>query len=116
QGTRLANIEAVYGYLRESLATRTTEEWLAVFKRADLPAARLYRVEDLIEDEHLCQIGLLREVEHPTEGTLASVSNPTEWSESPPSMRRHAPALGEHTIEVFREIGVPENRIEQWLR
>ena len=116
QGARLANIDAVYGYLRETLATRTTDEWLAVFERADLPAARLYRVEDLIEDEHLCQVGLLRDYEHPTEGILASVSNPTEWSESPPSVRRHAPTLGEHTREIFREIGIPDDRIEQWLR
>ena len=62
------------------MATRTTADWLAVFERADLPAARMYGIEDLLEDDHLRQVGLLRDVEHPTEGALVSVANPTEWS------------------------------------
>ena len=116
QGARLANIDAVYGFLSETIATRTTTEWMNVFEQADLPAARMYDIDDLMEDEHLRLVGLLREVDHPTEGALASVANPTEWSQSPPTIRRHAPTLGEHTMEVLREAGVAEGRIAQWLR
>ena len=60
-------------------------------------------------------MGLLQEMLHPTEGMLASVSNPTEWSSSPPEVRRHAPTLGEHTLEVFREAGIDEATIQQSL-
>ena len=30
---------------------------------------------------------------------------PSRWSGSPPSLRRHAPLLGEHSAEVLREVG-----------
>ena len=115
QGARLANIDAVYGFLAEMLATRTTEEWLRLFEQADLPAAPMYSLEDLKRDAHLRETGFIGEVAHPSEGTITSIANPTEWSETPPSIRRHAPRLGEHTIEVLRESGFAEEAIRSLL-
>jgi crotonobetainyl-CoA:carnitine CoA-transferase CaiB-like acyl-CoA transferase len=67
---------------------------------------------DILADPHLAAIGYFREVEHPSEGRLRSMAVPTEWSESPPEYRRHAPRLGEHTREVLREAGLGEAEIE----
>jgi crotonobetainyl-CoA:carnitine CoA-transferase CaiB-like acyl-CoA transferase len=54
-------------------------------------------------------------VEHPSEGRLRSLAVPSEWSESVPEYRRHAPRLGEHTREVLAEAGLSEARIEALL-
>ena len=51
-------------------------------------------------------------VEHPTEGRIKTLAVPSEWSESPPEYRRHAPGLGEHTREVLREAGLSDEKIE----
>jgi crotonobetainyl-CoA:carnitine CoA-transferase CaiB-like acyl-CoA transferase len=37
---------------------------------------------------------------------------PSEWSESPPRYRRHAPRLGEHTREVLGEAGLSPAKID----
>ncbi|MGD9945461.1 MAG: CaiB/BaiF CoA transferase family protein [Burkholderiaceae bacterium] len=115
QGARLQHIDEVYAYLSDVLRTRDTDEWLRLFAQADLPAAPLYSLDDLIDDAHLRDVGLLQTTEHPTEGEITSIANPTEWSDSPPALHRHAPTLGEHTLEVLREHGFPEEQLRAWL-
>jgi crotonobetainyl-CoA:carnitine CoA-transferase CaiB-like acyl-CoA transferase len=36
---------------------------------------------------------------------------PSEWSETPPEYRRHAPRLGEHTNEILHEAGYSSEKI-----
>jgi crotonobetainyl-CoA:carnitine CoA-transferase CaiB-like acyl-CoA transferase len=112
QNSRLTNIDHVYGFLSDVLATRSSGEWLQLFERADIPAARMYDVEDMLADEHVQATGFVREVAHPSEGTLRMTAIPTEWSETAPAHRRHAPRTGEHTCEVLRECGFGEDEIE----
>src|SRR5690606_25588357 len=109
------HITEIYGYLADVLATRTTSEWLTLFEEADLPAAPMYSLDDVLADPHLATIGYFREVEHPTEGTLVQSAISTEWSDSIPVISRHAPNHGEHTREVLREAGVDDERIEMLL-
>ncbi len=112
QDARLTHIDHVYGFLADVLATRTCGEWLRLFERADIPAARMAGIEDMLADEHVQATGFVREVEHPTEGRLRVTAIPTEWSESVPQHRSHAPLPGENTREVLREFGIASDEIE----
>jgi len=92
---------------------RTTAAWIAAMEAADIPVQRMNSLADIVADPHLAAIGYFREVEHPSEGRIRSMAVPSEWSESAPEYRRHAPRLGEHTREVLREAGLAEDKIER---
>lgn len=115
QGTRLENIDHVYGFLGEIFRTRSTSEWLALLERADIPAARMYSIEDILADPHLEETGYIQHVKHPSEGEILDTANPTEWSHSVPERRHHAPRLGENTVELLREFGYADERIQELL-
>jgi crotonobetainyl-CoA:carnitine CoA-transferase CaiB-like acyl-CoA transferase len=115
QAERLKHIDEVYGYLAGVLATRTTAEWLDVLTTADIPAARMNSLDDILADEHLNAIGYFRTVHHPTEGNIREISVPTEWSASQPTVGRHAPRLGEHTADVLMEVGFDRRTIDGLL-
>jgi crotonobetainyl-CoA:carnitine CoA-transferase CaiB-like acyl-CoA transferase len=70
---------------------------------------------DIVEDPHLNATGFFRTLEHPTEGKIRSMAVPSEWSESAPEFRRHAPRLGQHTREVLKEAGYAADRIERLI-
>ena len=112
---RSKNYDTAYAFVAEELKKRTTAEWVEAFERADIPVQRMNSLEDIVADPHLAAIGYLNTVEHPTEGRIKSLAVPSEWSESVPEYRRHAPRLGEHTREVLGEAGFSAEKIEQLL-
>ncbi|MFJ1298840.1 CaiB/BaiF CoA transferase family protein [Pseudomonadota bacterium AL_CKDN230030165-1A_HGKHYDSX7] len=105
---RAQHIDEVYAFVAEVMLTRDSTTWLALLGEADIPASRLYGIDDLIDDPHLHATGLVREVDHPTEGRLRTTGPLGRYSATPTGLRRPAPRLGEHTEEVLREAGLAE--------
>jgi len=108
---RTRNIGFLYGFLAETLATRSTAEWLSFFKEVDIPAMRLNTPEGLLEDEHMKAIDFFKLTDHPSEGRIRVMGIPQRWSRSQPEITRHAPLLGEHSREVLRDCRFSETEI-----
>jgi crotonobetainyl-CoA:carnitine CoA-transferase CaiB-like acyl-CoA transferase len=115
QEARSRDFGGAYALVAAEMAKRSTDEWIAAFEAADIPVQRMNSLADVVNDPHLAAIGYFRSIEHPTEGRIRSMATPSEWSESAPEYRRHAPGLGEHTREVLREAGLADAAIEQLL-
>jgi crotonobetainyl-CoA:carnitine CoA-transferase CaiB-like acyl-CoA transferase len=109
---RVRNIDDTYRITGEIMATRTTGEWLKVFDKSGVPIIVVNSLEDLAKDPHLLETGFWQFVDHPTEGRLRMPSFPVNYSATPASIHRHAPRLGEHTVEVLREAGLSVEQIE----
>ena len=112
---RTKRVADVYGFLAEIIATRTTAEWLDAFQQADIPAMQMHTLESVLNDRHLQAIEFFELSEHPTEGKIRQMRNPTTWSATPLVSTRPAPRLGEHSREVLREAGYTDSQIAQLL-
>jgi crotonobetainyl-CoA:carnitine CoA-transferase CaiB-like acyl-CoA transferase len=113
QEARSKNYGRAYAFVAQEMKKRTTEQWLAALERADIPVQRMNTLQDIVADPHLAATGYFKVLEHPSEGRIKSMAVPSEWSESAPELRRHAPRLGEHTAEVLREVGLPPPAIDE---
>jgi formyl-CoA transferase len=110
---RNENIDVVYGFLGDLIATRSTQEWVEFFDAIDVPAFPVQSLEELFEDPHLLATGFYEYEEHPTEGTLRQMRPTVRFSNSPlPPIMRVAPHLGEHTREVLVEVGVADDDVD----
>jgi crotonobetainyl-CoA:carnitine CoA-transferase CaiB-like acyl-CoA transferase len=115
QEARSQNYDVAYAMVADEMSRRTTDEWIEALEAADIPVQRMNSLADIAADPHLAAICYFRAIEHPTEGRIKSMAVPSEWSESVPEYRRHAPRLGEHTREVLREAGLAEAEIDAMI-
>ncbi len=98
---RVANNEAIVALLQAKLNARPAAEWLALFEAAGIPAGPVLHYDEVFTDPQILARDMVAETEHPQTGPFRTLGVTVKLSETPGSVRRPAPRLGEHTAEVF---------------
>jgi crotonobetainyl-CoA:carnitine CoA-transferase CaiB-like acyl-CoA transferase len=101
---RMENRAELEAELESALAARDTDDWVATLEAAGVPVGPIHDYREVFEDPHTLAREMKVEVEHPVEGTIPALGIPVKLSDTPGSVRRAAPLLGEHTEEVLREV------------
>ena len=113
---RTENVAELYAEVEDLLGERNSAEWLAALEDAEIPAGPVNALEDLLADPHLAAQGLFRRTEHPSEDEILQIGPSARFSRSPSAVRRPAPLLGQHTVQVLREAGLSRPEIDALLR
>ncbi len=108
---RNAKIRQIYADMASVTRQMSTDECLALCERLDIPATRLYSIDELPQHPHLKAVGLFESADHPSEVPIRSVRPSTLFARSPAQISMHAPLLGQHTDEMMREAGFDEEAI-----
>ena len=103
--SRTKNAKAYFEVQATCLGHKTTDEWVELFDKLDVPAARYNTIDDLMTDPHLKDVGFFREEEHPTEGKIRRSKLANIFSGGVRENETHAPLYGEHTREILTELG-----------
>jgi crotonobetainyl-CoA:carnitine CoA-transferase CaiB-like acyl-CoA transferase len=70
-----------------------------------------YKVSDVMVSAHAEARGSVLEIDYPGIGPVKSAANPIKLSDAPVETRRKSPKVGEHTVEIMREVGYSDNDI-----
>jgi crotonobetainyl-CoA:carnitine CoA-transferase CaiB-like acyl-CoA transferase len=109
---RSKHIDAVYATLTEGMRYRTTDEWLAELRPADIPCGKANSLDDLFADPYLTETSYFEPYQHPVEGDVVIPAIPARFSASPPNVHRAWPQLGQHTREILAEAGLSAAEID----
>ena len=87
--------------LEEIWSTRTALEWEQIMDEAGVPCTMCRTVDEWLECGQSVAMGAVIDVEDPLFGMMKQVGVQVHLSENEGDIRRHAPALGEHTAEIL---------------
>jgi crotonobetainyl-CoA:carnitine CoA-transferase CaiB-like acyl-CoA transferase len=108
---RQKNIDARLQLIQDALIARPAPFWLERLTAEGVPCAPVLTRSEVIRHPQVLANDILVEVEHEAAGRLRQTRAAARFSATPASIRRGAPALGEHTSEVLAELGYTAEEI-----
>jgi crotonobetainyl-CoA:carnitine CoA-transferase CaiB-like acyl-CoA transferase len=91
--------------LAEAMLSRPRDEWVEALAQADVASGPVYDLGEVLADPHFRERGMFVDFEGPGGERTPLVSHPLRFSETPTSIRRLAPQVGEHTDELLSDLG-----------
>ena len=104
--------EEIHSFLRQTFLTKTRDEWFELLIQNDIPAGKVYTLEEVFADPQVLHRQMVIEVEHPTLGKVKQVGIAPKLSDTPGKVRSLSPLLGEHTDEILQGLGFNQGAIE----
>jgi crotonobetainyl-CoA:carnitine CoA-transferase CaiB-like acyl-CoA transferase len=84
----------------------------ALLRQAGVPCARMNNIKEVFQDPHVIDRKVAVPIHHPVMGDMQAVRNPVLMREGSPTIRRHAPMLGEHSREILSGLGKSDEDIQ----
>ena len=106
----------VYKKIRNAFLDKTTQEWIEIGDRAGAWCGPVYNYEQLMNDRHIRETKYIVEQPQYRGGSAKTVRPPIKMDQTPPTVQRGAPALGEHTEEILNNLlGMDPETISQLI-
>ena len=105
--------------VREEVAglfkTKQRNEWLKLAEVHDICLSSIHELGDLEMDPQLQAREMIIETEHEEGLKLKGIGIPIKFSDSKPDKPQPAPMVGQDSIEILKELGYSQERIEELI-
>ena len=109
--------DEIYKKIRHRFIDKTTAEWIELGDKVGAWCGPVHDYEGLITDPHIVETNYIWEQPQMRGGSAKTVRPPLRLSRTPPTIRRGAPALGEHTKEILIDLlGMPAQKVEDLIK
>ena len=116
---RFADAKARYKHMAllvegvdDALAAKSRDEWGAIFDSVGLIWGPVLALNEVAADPHAEAIGLFPEMEHPDLGAYRTVNAPMRFRDADVKPRAPAPAIGQHSRDVAKSLGLGDAEID----
>lgn len=101
---RFAHKRELLDIIEPIVASRTCDEWMELFVAEKIPCAPINTIDEVLNDPHVIERGMVVETVHPTYGAVRAPGHPLRVEGVVPGKAAPAPLPGEHTAEVLADL------------
>lgn len=94
------------------LREKSAAEWIQIMSEHGVPCGPVQTYAEFFNDAQVEAMRMNVVLRHSAAGRLRHAGVAWHLEKTPGAPQRAAPLLGEHTLEILREIGLPDARIE----
>ncbi len=113
---RILRADDLFAVCGEALAELSTEEFISRAREFGAPFAPVQTIEEFLDDPQVQHSGVHFPIDDPQGGTTRMLRHPVRYADSPASLRRHPPRIGEHTDEILADAGLDADAIARLRR
>ena len=113
---RMRNLAELTPLLAATLKAKPSAHWLREFEAAGVPVGPVNKIGEMLADPQVAAREMVVEVDHPRAGRVKTLGTPIKFSDTPGSVARAAPLLGEHSREVLAQLGYSGDEIDALQR
>lgn len=97
------NHDEMFDLLSKQLKQKRGDEWVKLLDEAGVPCSLINTMDMVLENEQLKARNMFIDIEHPKVGKEKLIGIPVKLSDTPGSIRKTAPDLGEDTCDILKE-------------
>ena len=108
---RSENRHALNALIEAVTETRKSEDWLALFAEAGVPAGPINDIAQVFADPQVAHLGIARPIDTRPFGRTRMLGQPVTLSRTPSRLAAPAPEPGEHAEEILSAAGLGADAI-----
>ncbi|MFX1363370.1 MAG: CaiB/BaiF CoA transferase family protein [Promethearchaeota archaeon] len=108
--------EKVFNIIQEEFLKKTQKEWFNIFKDLDACVMPINTFAEACEDPQIEARKMIVEMNHPKFGKIQNIASPIKYSRTPLIIKNVAPNLGQHTLEILKNLRYSEEDIRSFRK
>ncbi|XP_053715131.1 succinate--hydroxymethylglutarate CoA-transferase isoform X2 [Synchiropus splendidus] len=101
---RVANRKELIRTLTQRFVQQTTAEWIRAFQGSGVSVGPINSMQQVFSHPQVQHNQLIQQMEHPTAGAIRVPGPAVRYGGAPPAEPTPPPLIGQHTVQVLREV------------